>query len=96
MWSCHARCCITRPNSNPTVNEQLKVRLVERAGERRRFGYRRLYAQAGARRIRELTIVDDFTKEATDLVAEFSIPDVTRHVSRSGGTFPGLADGDSN
>lgn len=113
-------------------NEQLKARLVELAGERRRFGYRRLhalirregtqvnhkrvyrlYGEAGlavkrrrrrmgvaiereplalpsgpnqvwsmdfvsdslesGRRIKILAIVDDFTKESVDLVADFGI-----------------------
>ena len=113
-------------------NEQLQVRLVELAGERRRFGYRRLHsllrregidanhkrifrlyqgaglavkrrrkrhgvavereqlalpsqpnqvwsmdfvsdALANGRRIKVLTIVDDFTKEAVDLVADHGI-----------------------
>lgn len=113
-------------------NEQLQARLVELAGERRRFGYRRLhvlvrregvranhkrvyrlYSEAGlavrrrkrrhgvaierqalelpsgpnevwsmdfvsdalasGRRIKVLTIVDDFSKESVDLVADFGI-----------------------
>lgn len=113
-------------------NEQLKTRLVELAGQRRRFGYRRLhallhregaranhkriyrlYGEAGlsvkqrrkragvaiereplglptgpnqvwsmdfvsdaladGRRIKVLTIVDDFTRESIDLVADFGI-----------------------
>lgn len=113
-------------------NEQLQARLVELAGERRRFGYRRLHALmrregveanhkriyrlysdagltvrrrkkrhgvaverqalelpsgpnevwsmdfvsdalANGRRIKVLTIVDDFSKEAVDLVADFGI-----------------------
>jgi len=115
-----------------TENEQLQARLVELAGERRRFGYRRLHALirregiqanhkriyrlysdaglavrrrrkrhgvaierqalelpaspnqvwsmdfvsdalANGRRIKVLTIVDDFSKEAIDLVADFGI-----------------------
>ena len=113
-------------------NEQLQARLVELAGERRRFGYRRLHALvrregiqanhkriyrlysdaglsvrrrkkrhgvaverqalelpsspnqvwsmdfvsdalANGRRIKVLTIVDDFSKEVVDLVADFGI-----------------------
>ena len=113
-------------------NEQLKARLVELAGERRRFGYRRLHALirregvqanhkriyrlysdaglsvrrrkwrhgvaverqglerptgpnqvwsmdfvsdalANGRRIKVLTIVDDFSKEAIDLAVDFGI-----------------------
>jgi len=113
-------------------NEQLQVRLVELAGERRRFGYRRLHALvrregvqanhkriyrlyrdaglsvrrrkrrhgvaverqalelpsepnqvwsmdfvsdalASGRRIKVLTIVDDFSKEAIDLAVDFGI-----------------------
>ena len=113
-------------------NEQLQARLVELAGERRRFGYRRLHALvrregvqvnhkriyrlysdaglsvrrrkkrhgvaverqalelpsspnqvwsmdfvsdalANGRRIKVLTIVDDYSKEAIDLVADFGI-----------------------
>lgn len=115
-----------------TENEHLQARLVELAGERRRFGYRRLHALirregiqanhkriyrlysdaglavrrrkkrhgvaierqalelpvspnqvwsmdfvsdalANGRRIKVLTIVDDFSKEAIDLVADFGI-----------------------
>lgn len=114
------------------ANEQLRSRLVELAGERRRFGYRRLHALvrregvhanhkriyrlysdaglavrrrkrrhgvaierqalelpsgpnevwsmdfvsdalANGRRIKVLTIVDDFSKESVDLVADFGI-----------------------
>ena len=114
------------------ANRQLQARLIELAGERRRFGYRRLHALvrregvlanhkriyrlyreaglavrrrkrrhgvaverqtlesslelnqvwsmdfvsdalANGRRIKVLTIVDDFSKEAIDLVADFGI-----------------------
>ena len=114
------------------ANEHLRARLVELAGERRRFGYRRLHALvrregvranhkriyrlysdadlavrrrkrrhgvaierqalelpsgpnevwsmdfvsdalANGRRIKVLTIVDDFSKESVDLVADFGI-----------------------
>lgn len=119
------------PKQRPE-NEQLKTRLVELAGERRRFGYRRLHALlrregmhanhkrvyrlygdaglavkqrrkrcgvavereplelpngpnqvwsmdfvsdalADGRRLKVLTIVDDFTKEAVDLAVDFGI-----------------------
>jgi len=119
------------PKAQPE-NESLQSRLIELAGERRRFGYRRLHALirregvranhkriyrlysaagvavrrrrkrhgvaverhalnlpfgpnevwsmdfvsdalANGRRIKELTIVDDFSKEAVDLVADFGI-----------------------
>jgi len=119
------------PKQQPE-NEQLKARLVELAGERRRFGYRRLHALlrregvqanhkrvyrlygdaglavkqrrkrsgvaverealelpsgpnqvwsmdfvsdalADGRRIKILTVVDDFTKEAVDLAVDFGI-----------------------
>ena len=119
------------PKSQPS-NEHLQARLIELAGERRRFGYRRLHALvrregvranhkriyrlyreaglavrrrrkrhgvaierqvlerpagpnqvwsmdfvsdalANGRRIKVLTIVDDYSKEAIDLVADFGI-----------------------
>lgn len=127
-----SRSVLNYESKGPPADAQLKARLVELAGERRRFGYRRLhalvrregiqanhkriyrlYSEAGlavkrrrkrhgvaverqalerpagpnqvwsmdfvsdalanGRRIKVLTIVDDFSKEAVDLVVDFGI-----------------------
>ena len=53
-------------------------------------------ALADGRRLKILTIVDDFTKEAIDIVVDCSIPGVRGALSETRGTVPGCAQSDPN
>ena len=70
-------------------NEQLKARLVELAGERRRFGYRRLHAL-----VRREGVQANHSHRSHGRLWDFRALRGAR--PRPSGSFPGLPQGHSN